>query len=131
MFNRTTHLARLSCGNLAKFGHRKVLIFTMCLLPRAFAHTSHASRSEIEVQLVACRLKTRYKHVKLLRITAFAQISIVLFKLLDVTVTAVRVFSAGTVHSERLFGKKFMFHCITLFSCTGVTGEMTYALMRY
>ena len=25
-------------------------------------------------------------------------------------------FSAGTVHSERLFGKKIMFHCITLFS---------------
>ena len=69
--------------------------------------------------------------MKLLRIRAFAQISIVLFKLLDVTVTAVRVFSADTVHSERLFGKKkCMFHCITLFSCTGVTGEMTYALMR-
>ena len=52
MFNRTTHLARLSCGNLAKFGHRRVFLFTMCLLPWAFAHTSHASRSEIEVQLV-------------------------------------------------------------------------------
>ena len=31
---------------------------------------------------------------------------------------------AGAVNSKRLSGRKNMFHCITLCSCTGVTGQM-------
>ena len=30
-----------------------------------------------------------------------------------------------------LKGEKYMFHCITLFSCTGVTGQIMSALIYY
>ena len=87
----------------------------MCLLPWAFAHTSHTSRSEIEVQQVV-----DWKHVinmwnycvseHLLRFQSFCSSCWMWHS------DSGASFSAGTVHSERLFEKKIMFHCITLFS---------------
>ena len=38
--------------------------------------------------------------------------------------------SAGALNSQRL-SEGGMFHCITLCSCTGVTGQMMSALMCY
>ena len=72
-----------------------------------FASTGNPSKLTM---VVGPRLKTCYKHTKLLRIRAFAPISIVLFKLLDVTLQ--QMFQLAQSTASAYFEEK---KCVSLY----------------